>query len=280
MQLHLKKFDVSNIRDDSVVVLVGRRGCGKSVCVRDILKYHRDIPVGTVISSTEPANKFFSKMVPPIFIHEEFNPSLIENVLKRQRMIMKRQEKEVAMYGSSDIDPRAFLIMDDVLHDSSWQKDKGIKFVFTAGRHVKLFLIIAMQYVLGIPPSLRTNVDYIFILRENILSNRKRIYEAFCGMFPTFEAFVQVMDQCTENYECLVIDQTTKSNKLEDMVYWYRADIHPDFKVGAPEFWELSEQTYVSDNDDDDDFEMMYDPKKLTKRKGPPISVKKVVTDA
>ena len=70
--------------------------------------------------------------------------------------------------------------------------------------------MITMQYALGIPPALRSNVDYVFILRENINSNRKRLYEHYAGMFPTYEIFSQVMDQCTSNYECLVIDNTYK----------------------------------------------------------------------
>ena len=32
-------------------------------------------------------------------------------------------------------------------------------------------------------PNLRTNIDYVFILRENIVSNRKRIYDNYAGMF-------------------------------------------------------------------------------------------------
>ena len=36
-------------------------------------------------------------------------------------------------------------------------------------------LIITMQYPLGIPPTLRTNIDYVFILREPYILNRKRI---------------------------------------------------------------------------------------------------------
>ena len=30
------------------------------------------------------------------------------------------------------------------------------------------------------------------------------------------------MDQCTENYECLVINNNAKSNKLTDQVFWYK----------------------------------------------------------
>ena len=94
-----------------------------------------------------------------------------------------------------------------------------------------------MQYALGIPPNLRTNVDFVFILRENYVSNRKRLYEHYAGMFPTFEMFCQVMDQCTENYECLVINNNAKSNKLEDQVFWYKAEPHNSFQIGSQKFW-------------------------------------------
>ena len=48
------------------------------------------------------------------------------------------------------------------------------------------------------------------------------------------------MDQCTENYECLVVSNNAKSNKLEDQIFWYKATAHRDFKLGSKEFWEMS----------------------------------------
>ena len=96
--------------------------------------------------------------------------------------------------------------------------------LFMNGRHWKIMLCITMQYPLGIPPNLRTNIDYVFILREPYIANRKRIWENYAGMFPTFESFCQVMDQCTENYECLVIDNNAKSNQLRDQIFWYKAN--------------------------------------------------------
>ena len=48
--LQLKKFDMKQIADDKVVVLIGKRETGKSFLVRDLLYYHQDIPIGTVIS--------------------------------------------------------------------------------------------------------------------------------------------------------------------------------------------------------------------------------------
>ena len=115
-------------------------------------------------------------------------------------------------------------VLDDCLYDN-WTKDKNVRSLFMNGRHFKILFMITMQYALGIPPNLRTNIDYIFILRENYVSNRKRLYEHYAGMFPNFEMFCQVMDQCTENYECLVIHNNAKSNKLTDQVFWYKANL-------------------------------------------------------
>lgn len=276
MNLELRKFDMRSITfkaDESkgpVIVLIGRRDTGKSYLVRDLLYYHQDIPIGTVISGTEEGNGFYGKLVPKLFIHNEYNTAIIENILKRQKQVLKQINKEMQQFNKSTIDPRTFVILDDCLYDSSWSRDKLMRCLFMNGRHWKVMLVITMQFALGVPPALRTNIDYVFILRDPYLSNRKRIYENYAGMFPTFEAFCQIMDQCTENYECLVINNNTKSNKLQDQIFWYKADGHGDFRLGSREFWELSKQL------NDDEEEDQYDPNSVRKKSaGPRIAVKK-----
>ena len=276
MNLELKKFDMKSISfkpnetKGPVIVLIGRRDTGKSFLVRDLLYYHQDIPIGTVISGTEEGNGFYGKLVPKLFIHNEYNTAIIENILKRQRGVLKQIKKEMEQFNRSTIDPRTFVILDDCLYDNTWARDKMMRLLFMNGRHWKVMLLITMQYPLGIPPTLRTNIDYVFILREPYIANRKRIYENYAGMFPTLESFCQVMDQCTENFECLVINNNAKSNKLQDQVFWYKADAHNDFRLGSKEFWEISKQL---NNDEEDE---QYDPNNVKKRgQGPKIAVKK-----
>ena len=278
MNLELKKFDMKQIRFPAnenkgpVIVLIGRRDTGKSFLVKDLLYYHQDIPVGTVISGTEASNGFYSSIVPKLFIHDEYNSAIIENILKRQKVVLKQIKKEEEAYKRrSNIDPRAFVIMDDCLYDNTWSREKVMRLLFMNGRHWKIMLIITMQYPLGVPPNLRTNIDYTFILREPYIANRKRIYENYAGMFPTFESFCQVMDQCTENYECLVISNNAKSNKLSEQIFWYKASPHNNFRLGSKEYWDLSKD--LKDIDDEDE---AYDPNKMKrKNSGPRISVKK-----
>ncbi len=270
----MNKFDMKSItfkkeeNKGPVIVMIGRRDTGKSYLVRDLLYHHQDIPLGTVISGTEAGNGFYAAHVPKLFIHEEYNTVLIENILRRQKMVLKKVVGDVKQYGSSSIDPRAFVILDDCLYDASWARDKMMRLLFMNGRHWKVMLIITMQYPLGIPPNLRTNIDYVFILREPYLTNRERIWKNYASMFPSLEAFSAVMDQTTENYECLVINNNAKSNKLIDQIFWYKAQPRPDFRLGAAEFWEASK-----DLPDDDEEE--YDPSRPKKKNAQQINVKK-----
>jgi hypothetical protein len=242
MPPQLRKFDMASIKHDKVVVLIGNRCTGKSYLVRDLLFHQRDMPIGTVISPTEAVHKFFGNIVPPILIHDEYSPAILKNVVKRQEILVRKIATE-QQPASRNIDPRAFLVLDDCLYDNSWTKDTNVRRMFTEGRRLNIMFVIAMQFPLGIPPDLRAHIDYTFILRENLVSNRKRIHENYVSLFPTFDIFCQIMDQCTENFECIVIDNTApQGGLLEDRVFRYKAELHDDFRIGADEFWALSEK--------------------------------------
>ena len=279
--LKLKKFDMNRISftpnfsehksEGPVCFIIGSRGSGKSVLVIDLLYHHKDIPVGCVISPTEFANKCFSKHVPRLFIHDEYHSVLIENVLRRQMVVIKQKRRELMSYNRSQIDPRVVVILDDCLYDNTWTRDKLMRSCFLNGRHSALFLIITSQAPLGIPPQLRNNIDYTFIFRTSIFKEKKKIYENYAGIFPTFESFCSIFDQTTTGYDCMVIHNTSRSNKLEEQVFWYKADIHNDFKIGSKEFWELSK-----DIDSDDEETTNFDASKSRKKSGPaPIKVTK-----
>lgn len=275
MNLDLRKFSMRQIRFDKnesqgpIIIMIGRRGTGKSVLIQDVMYYHQSIPSGTVISGTEEGNGFFGRMVPHIFIHTEYHVSIIERVLLRQQEIMKRWTGELTTYKKTSIDPRTFLIMDDCLYDETWTREKLMRYVFMNGRHRKIMFILTMQYPLGIPPALRTNIDYAFLLRDTIVANQKRLYDAYAGMFETFDEFRQVFNQVTTDYGCLVIDYTSKSNQLTDQIFWYKAAVHEPYRLGAPEFWELSRTVEERHSGAE------YDPKRSRKRSSVAISVNK-----
>jgi hypothetical protein len=238
-KLNLKKFDLNSIKDDGVCVFIGRRRTGKSFCLRDLLYRNRDIPFGTIISATEEASPFFEDFVPKSYIFNDFKEVIIQDIITRQKKILKTiKDKQL-----SNIDPRVFIVLDDCLYDDSWARTKAIRNIFMNGRHYKILFCLTMQYPLGVPPTLRTNIDYTIIMREPYISNRRRIYENFAGMFPDFSMFCQVMDSL-QQYECLILNNNASSNKLEDQVFWYKAQNIDEFKMGNQQYWDYHNNNY------------------------------------
>jgi hypothetical protein len=271
MSINIKKFNMNMIKDDEIIVLIGKRNTGKSYLTRDLMFSKKHIPVGTVISPTENANKFYSNFVPPLFIHDEYKISITSNFMGRQKKLKKR-----IMKGGKGINNSAYLILDDCLYDDTIKKDKVLREIFMNGRHWDIMLILILQFSMGIPPKLRGNVDWIFILRENIISNRKRLYEHYAGMFPTFDIFCSVMDECTNDYECLVVHCSSRSNKLEEQVYWYKADSHGDFRTCIDEAWKFSEENYIEESEQNEEAYSV-DEYIKSKRKGPHFKIKKTL---
>ena len=280
MKLELKKFVPTKIKSDSVVVFIGKRNTGKSYCMKDIMSYNRDIPVGVVVSPTERANGYFEKFIPKMLIYDDLEEKLVSKFLNRQINITKDKKRELEKHGSSTIDPRAFLILDDCMYNKASIKDKNIRCIFMNGRHYKIFLLITMQHGLGLPPDLRSNIDYVFIFRNNIVKEREKIYNHYAGMFPTFDVFNQVMNQCTENFECLVIDNKTQSNNINDNVYWYKAQ-DSNYKMCSQNLWEMQALQDQRDlmglmNDEEEEDNEDFDPGVFMKKKNTKlIKVKK-----
>ena len=63
-------------------------------------------------------------------------------------------------------------------------------------------------------------------------------------MFPTFDTFRTVLISCTEGYDCLVLDNTSRSNAVENSVFWYRANPERKFRIGSKELWDYHKKNY------------------------------------
>ena len=156
--------------------------------------------------------------------------------------VLLKHQKKTIMGGAYK---KTYLIMDDTLYDKSILKSKNMRMLFMNGRHRKIFFLAAVQYLMDLPPDLRANVDFVFALKENIIANREKLWKNFFGMFNDYKDFSMVMNSCTAGYDCMVLDNTVRSNSIADCVFWYRADRTIDtFHVGSPGIWKLHDLFY------------------------------------
>lgn len=231
--LRLRKFDIATTYDFPTVMLVGKRNTGKSTLMADWLYHKRNkFPAGIIMSSTEEATGFFKKQcgIPDQFIYNDFDAGVIQKVIDRQK---KR-------YNAGKPRP-CFVVLDDMAYDKTIWKEKCIRDLFMNGRNYGIFLLFTVQS-LELPVYARENVDYVCVLRQPANFAREKMYKTMFSMFPNYKYFCQVLDNTTENYECLVFDNTKQSNKLTDCFFWYKADMRPDhtWKMGAKEFHNFS----------------------------------------
>jgi hypothetical protein len=223
------------------MVIIGKPGTGKSTMIASLLYAKKNIfPVGEVQSGTEDSNGFYGQIFPKSVIHDSLDISKIEDFIKRQKIAREHLEN-----------PWSILLLDDCTDDPSVLKKPLFQGIFKNGRHWKMWFILSLQYCMDVLPVIRTNVDFTFILRETNLKNRKALYENYAGIIPDYSIFCDIMDQITDDYTALVINNTSTSNSMEDCVFWYKADkkfadekFLRTFKMGCKEFWDFHNERY------------------------------------
>jgi hypothetical protein len=242
-KLPIKEFNLNEMVHHPSIVMIAKRGSGKSWICRAILRHLHTIPAGLIIAPTDRMSCFYGTFFPDSYIHYDYKSEIIEKLIYRQKqMIEKRKNyKKKGKY----VDSRALIIMDDCLaQKGSWMKDQPISELLFNGRHYHITYILTMQYPLGITPELRGNFDYIFLMADNFQSNLKRMYDHYAGMFPTFDSFKQIFAALTANFGAMVVINRGNNAAFTDQIKYYKAPNIDGVKIGCNQFRKFHEDNY------------------------------------
>jgi len=246
--LPIRQFKFEDMVINPAIVMVAKRGSGKSWVVRAIMHHFRKIPVGIVISPTDRMNSFYNNFFPDTYIHYEYKTDLIQKILARQTEFCEKEKKRKEQ--GKNLDARSYIIMDDCLSSKgTWMRDPPIQELLFNGRHYQIMYILTMQYPLGITPELRSNFDYFFLLKEETVSNQKRIYDHYAGMLPNFNSFVQVFTKLTLDNNCMVIDNRRHVANPLERIFWYKSPDLTGVRVtfGCRQFQMFHKNNYIKD---------------------------------
>ncbi len=246
--LQIRQLKLQDMCENPSIIMIAKRGSGKSWIIKAILVHFSNIPCGVVISPTDRMNSFYNDFFPDSYIHYEYKSELIVKILERQTQMIDKQQLKKKQ--GRNIDVRAFIIMDDCLGDKkSWVRDPPILELLFNGRHYQIMYILSMQFALGITPELRSNFDYIFLLKAEFISEQKKLFDHYAGMFPNFDSFRQVFNELTANFGCMVIDNRRKASNSFERLFWYRApDLSRQTKqIGCSQFRKYHEYNYDKD---------------------------------
>lgn len=237
MSIRVKKFDPAQIKEHRIAFLIGKRHTGKSKLMLEILSKMTPPDFVLGFSPTDDTLETFKKFMPSTCIFSSFNQEKLEKLLSLQRELIRRGKKRSVL-----------LILDDCLYQKNVLRSTAMRDLFFNGRHLNIGLICACQYLMDISPELRTNIDYLYSMREGTISNRQKLHKFFFGQFSKFDEFDKVMTACTQSYSALVLDATIATTKSSECIFWYRAKLDvPEFRLGRNTVWKLSEKHMKSE---------------------------------
>lgn len=236
-----------NIPNHPAILFAGKRRTGKSTTCDNLMeKTMQHIPFGIVMSETT-MNGFWQKRVPEALCFQGWREDIL-------LALKARQVKMMAKYGAKDPRTFAFIILDDVIADQNAIRfSKTINSFFTEGRHLNITVMITTQYMKGIGPMLRGNMDIVFLQPIYGLGDRKTINELYAGWLPN-RTFQELMDQLVYSKEAP--DCTARHPKMEVSVMvvqdwrqtcdaslkfkWWKpvhSDEVPPYRLCHPEYW-------------------------------------------
>jgi energy-coupling factor transporter ATP-binding protein EcfA2 len=232
MEYRLNEFDPSTTKEHRIWLIIGPRGSGKSALLTDILFHTRNnYDIGVAFTATTSTVDTFKQFLPHSLIYKNgYDYDKGEQILRCAKDHTERGRQK-----------NTLIVLDDCMFDSKVMKANAMTEVHLNGRHSSITLFNTTQYVMStIPPIVRTNVDYVLVLQDSVLTNRKRLFEYFFGNFPNFKEFDTVMQQVTAHHGCLVLDKTQTSPKVSDAVFYYKAKTDlPRFRIGKPGYFRL-----------------------------------------
>jgi hypothetical protein len=236
--LILRKFNINYISNNNLILIIGPPQSGKSIISKDILYNINNIKYGSIISNPHSSKKNYD-YIPSLFTHESYNKSIINNFIKKQLKLMY----------STEYNYYSFLIFDDSLKYKDLEKSKYLRKLF-CGKVLNILSIIEIIELSKIYETLllKNKFDYIFIMKEPLENNRRKIYNFIKDKLNIpFSLYCKFMDDYTDDYNLLVFDLKSESKYIEDKLFWYKAKEHKNFKIHNEELWNYANLHYNND---------------------------------
>jgi hypothetical protein len=236
-QLH--PFRLGSVGPDYTMAFFGKRREGKSFAMRWILYHMRDrFPRGYVFTNTK-INGFWQEFVPEKYVFNGYSEAVMAKIIASQESIVTWMQKNPC--EAKQVNPYIFVVLEDCMNQDLHHQEL-LKSLFYNGRHLKMFLLISLQYARGVPPGFRENVDMAFLFRLHSASQIEAVAENFLGHLDKKDAKMCLetaiwKDQETGDRQFLVVDNSGNSD-IDNMLYVGHAADPGDFKLGCKQYWE------------------------------------------
>ena len=209
----MEKSEINFTCLNRCISLSAMRGSGKSEMLRYLVmaEQHKFNKI-FIISPTNITNGFYNDFIPKENIFSEWSDEWIENLIEILKNLNKNKKSQ------TDSPKNVLLVLDDCCSNTRFHSSRTFEKIFTTGRHYFLSCIITSQYITHIPPSARTNCDYILV--SNLNNNNVQILaDEYTLGNCTRKQFIEIYKKAIPDHGFLLINNSSTKNNNIDEIY-------------------------------------------------------------
>lgn len=242
----LQVFDVKDeknkLPEGFFLICEGARRSGKSEFLKWLLYHYKDDFQLALVCTETPQNGFWQPMIGNKWVHNGWDPFMVEKLLDEQRK-EKDREKHERNYKSRKV----LLILDDIIGDRRHiHEDAVLNKLAVQGRHFNISICLTTQEPHAIGTALRNNCDMVVIFQQKSQRAKKSVCDDFLGFKMDFEwQSKDLLKTYTENHNCIIIKMwdLNKGPKqayrfLPETITWDKAKEKsrvPEYQLGCRE---------------------------------------------
>jgi hypothetical protein len=228
------QFDVDEqVRLDTFTLVVGKRRYGKTTMTRDwISKIYQYFPDGGYVFTGSKHNRYWGQHFPESRIYDGFQPSVLEAIMRDQEQKVNR------MIAGEQIIPFILIVFEDLAANVHLKYEEVFKKLAFNGRHFFVCIFYLTQDIKSVGPDVRQNADIVAFTYQTQKRSMDAIEADWAALFHRDMDMAAVVQQNTQDYQMLVIDQTVARYDASEAFFVYSAEEDPEpFAVGDALFW-------------------------------------------
>lgn len=217
----INEFQIPNTVYDQgksfgMFLIVGQKECGKTPMIKQIMTsfMKKNIIENTIIFCHDSNNRPNAMMR----YKEDYNNIVTNPDNIYDKLEEKHLKKIIKMQCKKNSKP-LLLIFDDVVSNKTILFPSFFDIVINGAHHFKITLIMAMQYPFILPLEIRTNFDYICAFKNKTEFYKRRLYDDYFCMLPTYSAFNSIISQLPP-HTCLVATNIYSFNLKKQLTYF------------------------------------------------------------
>jgi len=245
-------LDIHKIPQARTIMIIGKRNTGKTTLLADICYHRQQMQFGITFAGSIGSRLAVAQFHPDTFIYDTFDPDVLANFWRHVR----KTNGALRRRGQPMLD--MWCILDDTGFEDKMRSDRTLREIMMNGRQYNLTIIVCLQDGKSFHPNMRSQVDYVFILKAVALEVTNKIWDTFAGgHFPDKITFLRVLRECTRNYRALVIknsDIDESEGDFDGSVFFYKAKPqHRPFTIGSDDMWRHHFKVYNEHYESDEE---------------------------